>query len=63
MTNTTDCPIWCELFPAGQHKQLHGAHKASYGGVTAQASAALIHHPGAGELAVQITVPSPSGGE
>jgi hypothetical protein len=63
MTTTTNCPIWCQLFTAGQHKQLHGAHKASYAGATAQASAALVHHPGASELTVEITVPSPSGAE
>ena len=61
MTTTTNCPIWCELFTVGQHKQLHGAHKASYAGATALASAALVHHPGADELTVEITVPSPSG--
>jgi hypothetical protein len=63
VTTTTNCPIWCELFTAGQHKQLHGAHKASYAGATAQASAALVYHPGAGELTVEITVPGPSGAE
>jgi hypothetical protein len=63
MTITTDCPIWCELFTAGQHKQLRGAHKASYAGAAAQASVALVHHPGASELTVQITVPGPSGAE
>jgi len=63
MSTTTDCPIWCELFTAGQHTQLHGAHKASYAGGTAQASAALVHHPGASELTVEITVPGPGGGE
>jgi hypothetical protein len=61
VTTTTNCPIWCELFTVGQHKQLHGAHKASFAGATAQAGAALVHHPGAGELTVEITVPSPSG--
>ena len=60
---TANCPIWCQLFTAGQHKQLHGAHKASYAGETAQASAALVHRPGASELTVEITVPGPSGGE
>ena len=60
---TANCPIWCQLFTAGQHKQLHGAHKASYAGETAQASAALIHRPGASELTVEITVPDPSGAE
>jgi hypothetical protein len=63
VTTTTDCPIWCEPFTAGQHEQLHGAHKASFAGATAQASTALVHRPGAGELTVEITVPSPSGGE
>jgi hypothetical protein len=62
VATTTNCPIWCELFSVGQHKQLHGAHKASYIGATAQASAALVHHPGASELTVEITVPGPSGG-
>lgn len=59
---TTNCPIWCQLF-AAEHKRLHGAHKASYEGVTAQARAALVHRPGVGELMVEITVPGPSGGE
>jgi hypothetical protein len=63
MTTTTNCPIWCELFTAGQHRQLYGAHKASFAGATAQASAALVHHPGASELTVEITVPSQSGAE
>ena len=62
MTTTTDCPIWCQLFTR-QHKQLRGAHKASYAGATGQAAAALVHHPGAGELMVEITVPGPSGTE
>jgi hypothetical protein len=59
---TTNCPIWCQLFTA-EHKQLHGAHKASYDGPTAQARAVLVHHPGASELVVEITVPGPSGSE
>jgi hypothetical protein len=63
MTITTPtCPIWCQLVTA-EHKRLHGAHKASYEGATAQTRAALVHHPGVGELMVEITVPGPSGGE
>jgi hypothetical protein len=61
-TTTANCPIWCQLFTS-QHKQLHGAHKASYTGGTGQAAAALVHHPGASELTVEITVPGPAGGE
>ena len=61
-TTTSNCPIWCQLVTA-EHKRLHGAHKASYAGATAQARAALVHHPGVGELMVEITVPGPSGAE
>jgi hypothetical protein len=59
---TTNCPIWCQLFTA-EHKQLHGAHTASYEGVTAQTRAVLVHRPGASQLMVEITVPDPSGSE
>jgi hypothetical protein len=31
--------------------------------VIAQASAALVHHPGTSELTVEVTVPGPGGGE
>jgi hypothetical protein len=62
VTTTTDCPIWCQLFTA-EHKRLHGAHKASFAGATAQATAALVHHPGASELTVEIAVRDPAGGE
>jgi hypothetical protein len=59
---TTNCPAWCQLFPA-EHKGLHGAHKASYDGPSAQARAVLVHHPGASELMVEIIMPGPSGSE
>jgi len=62
-TTTADCPIWCDLFTAGQHAQLHGAHMACYAGGTALTRAALLHRPGDAELTVQITVPGPSGTE
>jgi hypothetical protein len=65
VTTTTitaaDCPIWCDLFTAGQHAQLHGAHMASFAGGTALTRAALLHRPGDAELTVEITVPGPSG--
>jgi hypothetical protein len=59
---TTACPVWCQLL-AAEHKRLHGAHKACYEGVAAQARATLVYRPGADELMVEITVPGPSGGE
>jgi hypothetical protein len=62
VTITTDCPSWCQLLTA-EHKRLHGAHKASYAGATAQARAPLVHHPGASELTVEIAVRGPAGGE
>ena len=46
-----------------EHKRLHGAHKASYAGATAQASAALVHHPGDSELTVEIAVRGSAEGE
>jgi hypothetical protein len=62
-TTTTNCPMWCELFTTSQHNELHGAHKGSYAGTTGHTRAALVHHPGATELTVEVTVLGPPGTE